>query len=73
MIKGAAFWGLKFYRRFTCCAQFSCMIPMVGNFLEDRSGATAVEYGPIAASTSLAINGLGNLRSKFTSISTSLK
>jgi len=43
-----------------------------------RSGATAIEYGLIAAGISLAIitvvNGLGsNLNTKFNSINTSLK
>jgi pilus assembly protein Flp/PilA len=47
-------------------------------FLKDESGATAIEYGLIAAGISLAIiavvNGLGtNLNDKFTSINTSLK
>jgi pilus assembly protein Flp/PilA len=47
-------------------------------FLSDQSGATAIEYGLIAAGISLAIiaivNGLGtNLNDKFTSINTSLK
>ena len=47
-------------------------------FLADESGATAIEYGLIAAGISLAIitivNGLGtNLFEKFTSINTSLK
>jgi pilus assembly protein Flp/PilA len=47
-------------------------------FLADQSGATAIEYGLIAAGISLAIisivNGLGsNLHNKFTSINTSLK
>lgn len=47
-------------------------------FLADESGATAIEYGLIAAGISLAIisivNGLGsNLKTKFTSINTSLK
>lgn len=47
-------------------------------FLADESGATAIEYGLIAAGISLAIisgvNGLGtNLRTKFTSINTSLR
>jgi len=47
-------------------------------FLADESGATAIEYGLIAAGISLAIisvvNGLGaKLNSKFTSINTSLK
>jgi pilus assembly protein Flp/PilA len=47
-------------------------------FLSDQSGATAIEYGLIAAGISLAIiavvNGLGStLNTQFTSISTSLK
>jgi pilus assembly protein Flp/PilA len=47
-------------------------------FWNDESGATAIEYGLIAAGISLAIiaivNGLGtNLNDKFTSINTSLK
>ena len=47
-------------------------------FVKDNSGATAIEYGLIAAGISLAIiavvNGLGtSLSTKFTSISTSLK
>jgi pilus assembly protein Flp/PilA len=48
------------------------------SFLKDESGATAIEYGLIAAGISLAIiavvNGLGStLNTKFTSINTSLK
>jgi len=47
-------------------------------FMKDDSGATAIEYGLIAAGISVAIiavvNGLGsNLNTKFTSISTQLK
>ena len=47
-------------------------------FLRDESGATAIEYGLIAAGISLAIiaavNGLGtNLNSAFTSVNSSLK
>jgi pilus assembly protein Flp/PilA len=47
-------------------------------FLADETGATAIEYGLIAAGISLAIiaviNGLGaKLNTKFTSINTSLK
>ena len=47
-------------------------------FLTDESGATAIEYGLIAAGISLAIiaivNGLGTrLNTKFTSINNSLK
>ncbi|HEY5131809.1 MAG TPA: Flp family type IVb pilin [Bradyrhizobium sp.] len=51
---------------------------LVSKFWNDESGATAIEYGLIAAGISLAIiaavNGLGtNLNEKFTSINTSLK
>ena len=47
-------------------------------FLKDQSGATAIEYGLIAAGIALAIiavvNGLGsNLNTMFSSINTSLK
>jgi pilus assembly protein Flp/PilA len=48
------------------------------DFLRDDSGATAIEYGLIAAGISLAIiavvNGLGsNLNGVYTSINNSLK
>ncbi|HXQ06141.1 MAG TPA: Flp family type IVb pilin [Bradyrhizobium sp.] len=51
---------------------------LVSRFVKDESGATAIEYGLIAAGISLAIiavvNGLGtNLNAKFTSINNSLK
>lgn len=51
---------------------------MLKKFIADESGATAIEYGLIAAGISLAIiavvNGLGTkLNTKFTSINTSLK
>jgi pilus assembly protein Flp/PilA len=51
---------------------------LVARFVKDESGATAIEYGLIAAGISLAIiaavNGLGtNLSGKFTSINSSLK
>jgi pilus assembly protein Flp/PilA len=47
-------------------------------FLSDQSGATAIEYGLIAAGIALAIiavvNGIGTtLNDKFTSINSSLK
>jgi pilus assembly protein Flp/PilA len=47
-------------------------------FMKDESGATAIEYGLIAAGISLAIiavvNGLGtNLNTRFTAINASLK
>ena len=53
------------------------MMSILKRFLADESGATAIEYGLIAAGISLAIiavvNGLGtSLRTKFTSISSSL-
>ena len=48
------------------------------NFWKDQSGATAIEYGLIAAGIALAIiaivNGLGtNLNEKYTLINSSLK
>jgi len=51
---------------------------LIARFVKDQSGATAIEYGLIAAGISLAIiaivNGLGtNLNNKFTSINNSLK
>jgi pilus assembly protein Flp/PilA len=51
---------------------------LIARFVQDESGATAIEYGLIAAGISLAIiavvNGLGtNLNAKFTSINNSLK
>jgi pilus assembly protein Flp/PilA len=53
------------------------MKKVLQDFLADESGATAIEYGLIAAGISLAIiaivNGLGTkLNTKFTSINTSL-
>jgi pilus assembly protein Flp/PilA len=54
------------------------MTSLVTRFAKDESGATAIEYGLIAAGISLAIiavvNGLGtNLSTKFASVNTSLK
>lgn len=54
------------------------MKQLIKKFMSDESGATAIEYGLIAAGISLAIiavvNGLGsNLNEKFSSINTSLK
>jgi pilus assembly protein Flp/PilA len=51
---------------------------IIAKFLADEAGATAIEYGLIAAGISLAIiavvNGLGTtLNDKFGSISSSLK
>jgi pilus assembly protein Flp/PilA len=54
------------------------MKQLLHNFWEDQSGATAIEYGLIAAGISLAIiaivNGIGtNLNTKYTAINSSLK
>ena len=54
------------------------MKQLFAKFISDESGATAIEYGLIAAGISLAIiavvNGLGGtLNEKFTGINTSLK
>jgi pilus assembly protein Flp/PilA len=51
---------------------------LIARFVKDESGATAIEYGLIAAGIALAIiavvNGLGtNLNAKFTSINSALK
>jgi pilus assembly protein Flp/PilA len=51
---------------------------LLSKFLADESGATAIEYGLIAAGISLAIivavQNLGtNLNGKFTTLNTSLK
>ena len=51
---------------------------LFARFVKDESGATAIEYGLIAAGIALAIiaivNGIGtNLNTKFTSINSSLK
>ncbi len=54
------------------------MKTLVSRFVKDESGATAIEYGLIAAGISVAIiaavNGLGSkLNTVFTSISTQLQ
>ena len=51
---------------------------LLARFVKDESGATAIEYGLIAAGISLVIiaivGGLGNtLNAKFTAINTALK
>lgn len=51
---------------------------LIARFAKDESGATAIEYGLIAAGIALAIitvvNGLGtSINAKFGSISSSLK
>jgi pilus assembly protein Flp/PilA len=43
---------------------------LIARFVKDESGATAIEYGLIAAGISLAIT---NLNTKFTAINSSLK
>jgi pilus assembly protein Flp/PilA len=54
------------------------MQKLIARFVKDESGATAIEYGLIAAGISLAIiavvNGIGTkLNTTFSSISTNLK
>jgi pilus assembly protein Flp/PilA len=54
------------------------MLAQIKAFLRDDSGATAIEYGLIAAGISVAIiavvNGIGTkLKTNFTSISSQLK
>ena len=54
------------------------MKSLVARFVKDESGATAIEYGLIAAGISVAIiatvQGLGtNLNTTFTSVKTALK
>ncbi|MEH2475162.1 pilus assembly protein Flp/PilA [Nitrobacteraceae bacterium AZCC 2161] len=51
---------------------------LVSRFVKDESGATAIEYGLIAAGISLviiaAVNGIGGkLNTSFSAINTSLK
>ena len=53
------------------------MVKMLRAFLRDESGATAIEYGLIAAGVAVAIitvvKGLGtNLKNTFSAISTAL-
>jgi pilus assembly protein Flp/PilA len=54
------------------------MLQLALRFVKDRSGATAIEYGLIAAGISIAIiavvNGLGTqLNNTFSSVSSQLK
>jgi pilus assembly protein Flp/PilA len=54
------------------------MLRLIISFLDDRSGATAIEYGLIAAGIAaviiVAVNTLGtNLNTTFSSVSTQLK
>jgi pilus assembly protein Flp/PilA len=55
-----------------------CVVNTFKSFLSDDSGATAIEYGLIAAGISVAIitvvAGLGsNLNTTFTSVATAIK
>jgi pilus assembly protein Flp/PilA len=54
------------------------MKTLASRFVKDESGATAIEYGLIAAGISVAIiavvNGIGStLNTKFTSVNTQLR
>jgi pilus assembly protein Flp/PilA len=54
------------------------MTKFFNRFLQDESGATAIEYGLIAALIAVVIIGAlqvlgGNLNTKFTSVSTALQ
>jgi pilus assembly protein Flp/PilA len=54
------------------------MKKLIARFVKDESGATAIEYGLIAAGISIAIivavNGLGtNLNNTFSSVNSQLK
>lgn len=56
----------------------SFVMNLIAAFLKNESGATAIEYGLIAAGISVSIimvvNGLGtSLNASFTSVSTALK
>jgi len=58
--------------------ELKMMTNLVTRFVRDESGATAIEYGLIAAGISVAIiavvQGLGSrLNTTFTSVSTALK
>jgi pilus assembly protein Flp/PilA len=63
---------------FAVCEQEFWMLQLISRFLNDESGATAIEYCLIAVGLSIviitAVNGIGsNLNTKFVSINTSLK
>jgi pilus assembly protein Flp/PilA len=58
--------------------EFNPMKNLIARFVKDESGATAIEYGLIAAGISVviivAVNGIGTiLNTKFETISTNLK
>jgi pilus assembly protein Flp/PilA len=58
--------------------EFNLMKNLIARFVKDESGATAIEYGLIAAGIAVviiaAVNGVGtNLNTTFGTISTALK
>jgi pilus assembly protein Flp/PilA len=58
--------------------EFNPMQNLIARFVKDESGATAIEYGLIAAGISVviivAVNGIGStLNTKFEDISTKLQ
>ena len=60
------------------CEREFLMRQLISRFLNDESGATAIEYCLIAVGLSIviitAVNGIGStLNAKFTTINTSLK
>ena len=60
------------------CEQEFSMLHLISRFLNDESGATAIEYCLIAVGLSIviitAVNGIGStLNSKFSTVNTSLK
>ena len=68
----------KIHPRFTAAPLNQAMKKLMRDFLIDETGATAIEYGLIAAGISLAIivmiNTLGTtLNTKFTSINSKIK
>jgi pilus assembly protein Flp/PilA len=70
--------GLASGRRYTTHILWGLQMSKVLSFLKNESGATAIEYGLIAAGISIAIiavvNGLGTkLNTTFSSISTQLR
>lgn len=70
-------WNWRFRFPFSASGE-STLLVSFGRFLKDERGATAIEYGLIAAGIALAIiaavNGLGGtLNTKFTTLNTSLK
>jgi pilus assembly protein Flp/PilA len=69
---------VRFYRPFKGPAYASRMAERVRALLKDESGATAIEYGLLAASISVAIiavvQGIGhNVKTVFGSVSSALK